>query len=151
MLTAKEPSKTRTYNVRRTYRLNKTSTNLYNFTYARRTHNRLLHTIRSNYYKNCIENCNHDLKSMFGLCNKFLGRNIIRVLPDFPSVESFSNFFNTKIKNIISSLPYHSTSYSQIDIDDSLLFNSFNLPSIDNLIRLINSTKTIYCYYLFCT
>ena len=103
----------------------------------------MLHTIRSNYYKNCIENCNHDLKSMFGLCNKFLGRNIIRVLPDFPSVESFSNFFNTKIKNIISSLPYHSTSYSQIDIDDSLLFNSFNLPSIDNLIRLINSTKSV--------
>ena len=70
---------------------------------------------------------------MFGLCNKFLGRNIIRVLPDY-----------TKIKNIISSLPYNSTSYSQIDIDSSLLFHSFNLPSIDNLIhRLINSTKSV--------
>ena len=70
---------------------------------------------------------------MFGLCNKFLGRNIIRVLPDY-----------TKIKNIISSLPYNSTSYSQIDIDSSFLFHSFNLPSIVNLIhRLINSTKSV--------
>ena len=41
----------------RTYGLNKTSTNLYKFTDARRTHNRLLYTIRSNYYKNCIANC----------------------------------------------------------------------------------------------
>ena len=43
--------------VRRTYGLNKTSTNLYKFTDARRTHNRMLYTIRSNYYKNCIANC----------------------------------------------------------------------------------------------
>ena len=76
---------------------------------------------------------------MFDLCNKSLGRNNIRVLP----IESFLNFFITKIKNIISSLPYHSTFYSQIDIDDSLLFHSFNLASIDNLIRLINSTKYV--------
>ena len=92
-----------------TYRFNKTSTKLYNFTDAQRTHNRLLHTIRSNYYNNCIEYCNHDLKSIFVLCNKFLGRNIIRVLPDCHSVESFSNFFNTK--DNISSLSYHYTQY----------------------------------------
>ena len=37
--------------------------------------------------------------------------NIIWVLPDWQSGESFSNFFGTKIKNIIYSLAYHSTSY----------------------------------------
>ena len=79
----------------------------------------MLHAIRLIFYKNYIVNCNHDLKSiysqhMFGLYNKFLGCNIIRILPDCPSVEYFSIFFNTKIKNIISYLPYHSTSNSQI-------------------------------------
>ena len=90
----------------RKYRITKSTDNCLMFTVARRKHNRLLHITRSTYNKNCIINCNHNLKDMFVICNKFLGRKVSQVHSDLPSVEYFVlNLFATKIKNIIDTLP----------------------------------------------
>ena len=112
------------------------------FTVTRRKHNRLLHITRSTYNNNCIINCNHNLKDMFVICNKFIGRKVSQVHPDLPSVEYFDNFFGTKIKNIIDTLLWPASSVTKIALNDSL-FHSFDPPFIDIIIRLINSTKSV--------
>ena len=75
------------------------------FIVTRRNHNRFLHITRSTYNKNYIINCKHNLKDMFIICNKFLDRKVSQVHSDISSVEYFANFFATKIKNVIDTLP----------------------------------------------
>ena len=113
----------------RKYRITKSTDNCLMFTVARRKHNRLLHITRSSCNKNCIINYNHNLKDMFVICNKFLGRKVNQVHSDLPSVESFANFFVTKIKNIIDTLPCPASSFTKIAFNDSMI-HSFDPPSI---------------------
>ena len=87
------------------YHITKSTDTYLMLTIDRRKHNRLLHITRSTYNNNCIINCNHNLKYMYVICNKFLGRKVSQVHSDLPSVDSLANFFSTKIKNIIDTLP----------------------------------------------
>ena len=66
---------------------------------------------------------------MFVKCNKFLGRKVSQVHSDLPSVEYFANFFATKIKNVIITLPCTASSFSEIVFNEpyifDIIFNSF--------------------------
>ena len=86
-------------------------------------YNRLLHITRSTYNKNCIINCNHNLKDIckFVISNKFLGRKVSQVHSDIPFVEYFANFFSTKTKNIIDTLPCPLSSFTKIALNDCFI------------------------------
>ena len=119
----------------RKYRITKCIDNWLMFTVARNT----AFFTRSTYNKYCIFNCNHNLKDMFIIYNKFLGRKLVKSILTF----SLLNISLTSLQLRLRILLILFNVQPKIDFNDSL-FHSFDPSSIDMIIRLINSTKSVY-------
>ena len=63
---------------------------------------------KKSYYNNLLKEASTNSKKLFSISNQLLGRISLRVLPNEPIttlIDTFDQYFNTKVMNIIKSLP----------------------------------------------
>ena len=119
------------------------SLNNYNiFIKQRSLYRTLLKKSKKSYYNTLLKEASTNSKKLFSISNQLLGRISIRVLLNEPIttlVDTFDQYFNTKVMNIIKSLPtplnepYNLPLYS---------LSSFTLPSTTTIEKLLSAVNT---------
>ena len=125
----------------RDYRKTYNNDHLDKFRIFQREHNHLLYEKRYKHNKTLIQEADRDIKKLYNLSNNLLGRKSKPKI-DISSVTTFDNFFYSKISNIIKSLP-NCNLLPQSLYDCTSTLNNFNLTSINEITKLIKSTRSI--------
>ena len=115
--------------------------------------------VRSKYYKDHINNCKRDPRSMYKILDKLIGKEQDDILPDNAVndprcvAESFVTFFANKIDDIREDIK--STSNLECDLDahnakyssnaDNILFQKFHTITEEELLQLVNDMNNKSC------
>ena len=102
----------------------------------------LLKKTKKSSYNNLLKEASTNSKNFFSISNQLLGRISLLVLPNEPIttlIDTFDQYFNNKVMNIIKSLPtplnepYNLPLYS---------FSSLTLPSTTTIEKLLSAVNT---------
>ena len=130
--------------IERIYRKTKTMLNKSIFTKQTKIHNENLKYARSKFYISIINDAGHDMKKLYKISNKLLGRTIKKKRPEkspYDNARDFSIFFIEKVDKIIQSLTNNASNQIMTLSMNKITLNDFQCPPIDTVITLLKKTN----------
>ena len=128
------------------WRRTPTLTHLNLFLNQRTLYRKQIKTTKINYYNKSLRDTDKNPKKLFSISNHLLGNTSVRSIPNEPIaslVNEFSNYFHTKVKNIIDLLPSPIVPPPNTSSHSFISLTPPSIPFIEQLLTSVNTSSAL--------